>query len=153
VKRPNSLINLYLKFNRLLIAVNSILYLEYLAENGLVDSLKQAQSNGVDVMILYSEAQNEEAKTWQILSTIKNYAQIKCISGIYGTIFLIDDSKVLTIAIAANILSARLIIRSILFCRVWLCLLLENVRYQKIRLENSFSCKTLTPINENSVSR
>jgi hypothetical protein len=41
--------------SEVLIAVNSILYLEYLAETGLVDSLKQAQSNGVNVMILYSE--------------------------------------------------------------------------------------------------
>ena len=84
--------------SEVLIAVNSILYLEYLAETGLVDSLKQAQSNGVNVMILYSEdrRQNEDA-TSQIVSTIKNYAQIKCVSGIYGTIFLIDNSKVLTI--------------------------------------------------------
>jgi len=84
--------------SEVLIAVNSILYLEYLYETGLVDSLKQAQSNGANVMILYSEeGQNEEATTSQILSTIKNYAQIKCVSGIYGTIFLIDNSKVLTI--------------------------------------------------------
>lgn len=84
--------------SEVLIAVNSILYLEYLAETGLVDSLKQAQSNGVNVMILYSrEGQNEEATTSQIVSTLKDYAQIKCVSGIYGTIFLIDNSKVLTI--------------------------------------------------------
>ena len=84
--------------SEVLIAVNSILYLEYLAETGLFDSLKQAQSNGVSVMILYSqEDQNEEATTSQIVSTLKNYAQIKCVSGIYGTIFLIDNSKVLTI--------------------------------------------------------
>jgi signal transduction histidine kinase len=84
--------------SEVLIAVNSILYLEYLYETGLVDSLKQARSNGANVMILYSEeGQNEEATTSQILSTIKNYAQIKCVSGIYGTIFLIDNSKVLTI--------------------------------------------------------
>jgi signal transduction histidine kinase len=84
--------------SEVLIAVNSILYLEYLDETGLVDSLKQAQSNGANVMILYSEeGQNEKATTSQILSSIKNYAQIKCVSGIYGTIFLIDNSKVLTI--------------------------------------------------------
>jgi signal transduction histidine kinase len=84
--------------SEVLIAVNSILHLEYLAETGLVDSLKQAQSNGVNVMILYSEErQNEDDTTSQIVSTIKNYAQIKCVSGIYGTIFLIDNSKVLTI--------------------------------------------------------
>jgi signal transduction histidine kinase len=84
--------------SEVLIAVNSILYLEYLAETGLVDSLKQAQSNGVNVMILYShEGQNEDATTSQIVSTLKDYAQIKCVSGIYGTIFLIDNSKVLTI--------------------------------------------------------
>ena len=84
--------------SEVLIAVNSILYLEYLAETGLVDSLKQAQSNGVNVMILYSEeGQNEEAITSQIVSTIKSYAQIKHVPGIYGTIFLIDNSKVLTI--------------------------------------------------------
>jgi signal transduction histidine kinase len=84
--------------SEVLIAVNSILHLEYLAETGLVDSLKQAQSNGVNVMILYSEErQNKDDTTSQIVSTIKNYAQIKCVSGIYGTIFLIDNSKVLTI--------------------------------------------------------
>jgi two-component system sensor histidine kinase VicK len=84
--------------SEVLIAVNSILYLEYLAETGLVHSIKQAQSNGVNVMILYSqEDQNEDATTSQIVSTLKNYAQIKCVSGIYGTIFLIDNSKVLTI--------------------------------------------------------
>jgi signal transduction histidine kinase len=84
--------------SEVLIAVNSILYLEYFAETGLVDSLKKAQSNGVNVMILYSEEdQNEVATTSQIVSAIKNYAQIKCVSGIYETIFLIDNSKVLTI--------------------------------------------------------
>jgi signal transduction histidine kinase len=84
--------------SEVLIAVNSILYLEYLAETGLVDSLKKARSNGVNVMILYSEeGQNEVARTSQIVSAIKNYAQIKCVSGIYETIFLIDNSKVLTI--------------------------------------------------------
>ncbi|MFY9872838.1 MAG: HAMP domain-containing sensor histidine kinase [Candidatus Nitrosopolaris sp.] len=84
--------------SEVLIAVNSILHLEYLAETGLVDSLKQAQSNAVNVMILYSEErQNKDDTTSQIVSTIKNYAQIKCVSGIYGTIFLIDNSKVLTI--------------------------------------------------------
>ncbi len=83
--------------SEVLIAVNSILYLEYLAETGLVDSLKQAQSNGVNVMILYSEERQNEDATSQIVSTIKNYAQIKFVSGIYGTIFLIDNSKVLTI--------------------------------------------------------
>jgi signal transduction histidine kinase len=93
--------------SEVLIAVNSILYLEYLAETGLVDSLKKARSNGVNVMILYSEeGQNEVARTsqivsaiknYQIVSAIKNYAQIKCVSGIYETIFLIDNSKVLTI--------------------------------------------------------
>jgi signal transduction histidine kinase len=49
------------------------------------------------ILILYSEEGQNEARTSQILSTIKNYAQIKCISGICGTIFLIDNSKVLTI--------------------------------------------------------
>jgi preprotein translocase subunit YajC len=83
--------------SEVLIAVNSTLYLKYLAETGLVDSLKQAQSNGVNVMILYSQDQNEDATTSQIVSTLKNYAQIRCVSGIYGTIFLIDNSKVLTI--------------------------------------------------------
>jgi signal transduction histidine kinase len=84
--------------SEVLIAVNSILYLEYLAETGLVDSLKQAQSNGVNMMILYSEeGQIEEATTSQMVSSIKSYAQMKRVSGIYGTIFLIDNSKVLTI--------------------------------------------------------
>jgi hypothetical protein len=103
VRHPNYAYSLFVSEiqhaqSEVLIAVNSILYLEYLAETGLVDSLKQAQSNGVNVMILYSqEDQNEEATTSQIVSTLKNYAQIKCVSGIYGTIFLIDNSKVLTI--------------------------------------------------------
>jgi signal transduction histidine kinase len=83
--------------SEVLIAVNSILYLEHLAETGLVDSVKKAQSNGVNVMILYSEGQNEMATTSPVVSAIKNYAQIKRVSGIYGTIFLIDNSKVLTI--------------------------------------------------------
>jgi hypothetical protein len=38
--------------SEVLIAVNSTLYLKYLAETGLVDSLKQAQSNGVNVSLL-----------------------------------------------------------------------------------------------------
>jgi two-component system, OmpR family, sensor histidine kinase VicK len=83
--------------SEVLIAVNSILYLDHLAETGLVDSLKQAQSNDVNVMIIYSEERQNKDATSQIVSTIKNYAQIKCVSGIYGTIFLIDNSKVLTI--------------------------------------------------------
>jgi hypothetical protein len=84
--------------SEVLIAVNSILCLEYLAEIGLVDSLTQAQSNGVNVMILYSEeGQNEVATTSQIVSAVKSYVQTKSVSGIYGTIFLIDNSKLLTI--------------------------------------------------------
>jgi signal transduction histidine kinase len=84
--------------SEVLIAVNSLLYLEYLSEIGLIDSVKKAQCNGVNVMILYSEVgQNEVAITSQIVSAIKIYAQIKCVSGLYGTIFLIDNSKVLTI--------------------------------------------------------
>ena len=84
--------------SEVLIAVNSILYLEYLVEIGLVDSLKQAQSNGVNVMILYSEeGQNEVATASQVISAVKSYAQIRSVSGIAGTIFLIDNSKVLTI--------------------------------------------------------
>jgi hypothetical protein len=83
---------------RYFIAVNSILCLEDLAETGLVDSANKAQSNGVNVMILYSEGgQNEMATTSRVVYAIKNYTQIKCVSRIYGTIFLIDNSKVLTI--------------------------------------------------------
>jgi hypothetical protein len=49
-------------------------------------------------MIIYSEeGQNEVATTSQIVSAIKKYAQIKCVSWIYETIFLIDNSKALTI--------------------------------------------------------
>jgi signal transduction histidine kinase len=85
--------------SEVLIAVNSILNLEYLAETGLADSLERVQSNGVNVMLLYSEGHNrmKTAITSRTVSAIKKYAQIRRVSGIYGTLFLIDNSKVLTI--------------------------------------------------------
>ena len=97
--------NLYfhLKFNKLdqkvLIAVSSITYLECLAEIGLMDSIKQAKSKGVNIMILCSEDKKDVVTPSHIInSAIKRYAQIKSTSGIQGTILLIDNSKILTIS-------------------------------------------------------
>jgi signal transduction histidine kinase len=83
--------------SEVLIALEVIQDLEYLGEIGIVDSLKQAQRNGVNVMILYSMVGKNEAPLSEIISTTKDYAQIKSVSGIHGKIFLIDNSKVLTI--------------------------------------------------------
>lgn len=83
--------------SEVLIAVDSLLNLEYLNETELADSLKNI-SNRVSVMLLYTEDNHDDQlATTPLISSIKNYAQIKCVSGIYGTIFLIDNSKLLTI--------------------------------------------------------
>jgi two-component system sensor histidine kinase VicK len=91
--------------SEVLIAVSSIVDLEYLATIGLVDSIKQAKRRGVTMMILHSEEGGEEeesindaAARSQLISDIKRCAQIKSISGIQGIILLIDNSKVLTIS-------------------------------------------------------
>jgi two-component system sensor histidine kinase VicK len=80
-----------------LIAIDSIKYLENLIEIGLLESLKQAKAKGVNIMILYSEEYRNDATTTQLISAIKIYCQIKSISGIQGSILLIDNSKVLTL--------------------------------------------------------
>ena len=82
----------------MLIAVTSIRYLEYLAEIGLVDSITEAKSKNVNIMILYSEDRRVDLTTIKLISDIKKYAQIKSISGIQGSILIIDNSKVLTIS-------------------------------------------------------
>ena len=99
-KRAESLLISEIQHARseVLIAVSSIRYFENLAEIGLLDSIKQAESKGVNVMILYSEeGRNDDASTKQLISTVKSYGQIKSISGIQGSILLTDNSKVLTI--------------------------------------------------------
>jgi two-component system, OmpR family, sensor histidine kinase VicK len=84
--------------SEVLIAVTSIRYLEYLAEIGLVDSIKQAKSKNVNIMILYSEDKRVDLTSIKLISDIERYAQIKSISGIQGSILIIDNSKVLTIS-------------------------------------------------------
>jgi two-component system sensor histidine kinase VicK len=84
--------------SEVLIAVSSIRYLEYLTEIGLINSIKQAKSKGVNVMILYSEEKRDGIAAVQVISAIARYAKIKRISGIQGSILLIDNSKVLTIS-------------------------------------------------------
>jgi two-component system sensor histidine kinase VicK len=84
--------------SEVLIAVSSIRYLEYLTEIGLINSIKQAKSKGVNVMILYSEEKRDGIAAVQVISAITRYAKIKRISGIQGSILLIDNSKVLTIS-------------------------------------------------------
>lgn len=83
--------------SEVLIAVESLLNLEYLAGTELAEGLKNI-SKGVSVMLLYMEGHHDQLATTTLASSIKNYAQIKCVSGIYGTIFLIDNSKLLTIS-------------------------------------------------------
>lgn len=85
--------------SEILIAVRSITYLECLAEIGLIDSIKQAKSKGVNTMILCSEDKNEVVTPSHVIdSAIKRFAQIKSTSGIQGTILLIDNSNLLTIS-------------------------------------------------------
>jgi two-component system sensor histidine kinase VicK len=84
--------------SEVLIAVSSIRYLEHLTEIGLINSIKQAKSKGVNVMILYSEEKRDGIAAVQVISAITRYAKIKRISGIQGSILLIDNSKVLTIS-------------------------------------------------------
>jgi hypothetical protein len=82
-----------------LIAVSSIRYLKNLAEIGLLDSIKHAESKGCNIIILYSEEwrNDDNAATMQLISALKTYGQIKSVPGIHGCILLIDNSKLLTI--------------------------------------------------------
>ena len=66
---------------------------------GLEDSIKQAKSKGVNIMILCSEEdRNDVVASSYTGSAIKGYAQIRITSGIQGTILLVDNSTVLTIS-------------------------------------------------------
>ena len=87
----------------MLILVDSIDFLRYLAEIGLVDSIIQAKNNNANVIILYSEGNGSEVGVnfdeaqLKTISDLKEYAQIRRISGIQGNILIIDNSKVLAI--------------------------------------------------------
>lgn len=89
--------------SEVLILVDSIDFLRYLAEIGLVDSIIQAKNNNANVIILYSEGNgggvgvNFDKAQLKTISDLKEYAQIRRISGIQGKILIIDNSKVLAI--------------------------------------------------------
>lgn len=89
--------------SEVLILVDSIDFLRYLAEIGLVDSIIQAKNNNANVIILYSEGNgggvgvNFDEAQLKTISDLKEYAQIRRISGIQGNILIIDNSKVLAI--------------------------------------------------------
>jgi signal transduction histidine kinase len=84
--------------SEILFAVSSITYLERLASVGLEDSIKQAKSKGVNIMILCSEEDRSDVVAPSYTSSaIKRYAQIRVTFGIQGTILLVDNSTVLTI--------------------------------------------------------
>lgn len=89
--------------SEVLILVDSINFLRYLAEIGLVDSIIQAKNNNANVIILYSEGNgggagvNFDKAQLKTISDLKEYAQIRRISGIQGKILIIDNSKVLAI--------------------------------------------------------
>jgi len=90
--------------SEVLILVNSIEYLKYLTEIGLVDSMIKAKGNSANIIILYSEdndsrvSVNFDAAQLQTISDHKEYTQIRRISGIQGNILIIDNSKVLAIS-------------------------------------------------------
>jgi two-component system, OmpR family, sensor histidine kinase VicK len=90
--------------SEVLILVNSIEYLKYLTEIGLVDSMIKAKSNSANIIILYSEdndsrvSVNFDAAQLKTISDLKEYTQIRRISGIQGNILIIDNSKVLAIS-------------------------------------------------------
>ena len=89
--------------SEVLILVDSIDFLRYLAEIGLVDSIIEAKNNNANVIILYSEGNgsgvgvNFAEAQLKTFSDLKEYAQIRRISGIQGNILIIDNSKVLAI--------------------------------------------------------
>ena len=85
--------------SEVLIAVSSIRYLKNLAEIGLLDSIKHAESKSCNIIILYSEEwrNDDNAATMQLISALKTYGQIKSVPRIHGCILLIDNSKLLTI--------------------------------------------------------
>ena len=89
--------------SEVLILVDSIDFLRYLAEIGLVDSIIQAKNNNANVIILYSEGNgggvgvNFDEAQLKTISDLKEYAQIRRISGVQGNILIIDNSKVLAI--------------------------------------------------------
>ena len=99
-KRAESLLISEIQHARseVLVAVGSSRSLENLAEIGVLDSMKQAKGKGVNIMILYSEeGRSDDASTKQLISALKMYVQIKIISGIRGSILIIDNAKLLTI--------------------------------------------------------
>lgn len=89
--------------SEVLILVDSIDFLRYLVEIGLVDSIIHAKNNNANVIILYSEGNgggvgvNFDEPQLKTISDLKEYAQIRRISGVQGNILIIDNSKVLAI--------------------------------------------------------
>ncbi len=90
--------------SEVLIAISSIHYLTYLHKIGLEESLKHAKLQGSTIILLCPEDESNELKKSAVLlsfiDNIKNYAQIKSVSGLIGNLLLVDNSKILTISIA-----------------------------------------------------
>ena len=90
--------------SEVLIAISSIHYLTYLHKIGLEESLKHAKLQGSTIILLCPEDEGNELKKSAVLlsfiDNIKNYAQIKSVSGLIGNLLLVDNSKILTISIA-----------------------------------------------------
>jgi signal transduction histidine kinase len=88
--------------SEVLIAISSIHYLTYLHKIGLEASLKHAKLQGSTIILLYPEDEGNELKKnvalLSFIDNIKNYAQIKSVSGLIGNLLLVDNSKILTIS-------------------------------------------------------
>ncbi|MDP8906893.1 MAG: ATP-binding protein [Thermoproteota archaeon] len=88
--------------SEVLIAISSIHYLTYLHKIGLEGILEHAKLQGATIILLFPEDDGSELGKNVILPSfidnIKNYAQIKSVSGLIGNLLLVDNSKILTIS-------------------------------------------------------
>ena len=89
--------------SEILIASSSLEYLKYLSSLGFIDSLEQAKSRGLEILILCPEFLNRESKDLDqysnLILDIRKYALVRNLTGqIKGSLLIVDNSKVLSIS-------------------------------------------------------
>ena len=87
--------------SEVLLTTSSVKFLEHLCKMGLVKSLKHAIGQGARIIILYPEHRNKELIDIHILNLIndiRDHVQLERISGIMGSVLIVDNSKILLLS-------------------------------------------------------
>ena len=87
--------------SEVLLTTSSVKFLEHLCKMGLVKNLKHAIGQGARIIILYPEHRNKELIDIHILNLIndiRDHVQLERISGIMGSVLIVDSSKILLLS-------------------------------------------------------